>query len=78
MQHEVFTDENGVSFIVITDWGDKKRSEEAAIRYAANYHFKIKKDKLECFPVFMRNPKSNLVYFKNEKGTKKYLAVGRK
>ena len=79
MLHEVFRDEvKKKNFIVITDWGDKKRNEEDAIRYAANYYFKIKKSELYCFPVYMVNDKSDTVYFSNKKGTKKFLAVGHK
>ena len=78
MLHEIFTDENGCNFIVITEWGTKKKSEEEAIKYAANYHFKTKKDKLECFTVYMKDSKSDTLYFSNKKGTKKFLAVCRK
>lgn len=66
------------SFVVITDWGDKKKSEEEAIRFAANYYFKIKKDRLKCFPVYMTDKDADTVHFSQEKGTKKFLAVGRK
>lgn len=79
MSHTVFWyDDQRGSFIVITDWGDKKKSEEEAIKYAANYYFKTKKDKLECFPVYMEDSNSTVAQFVRSKGMKKFLAVGRK
>lgn len=75
MEYERFVDDNGKSIIVITNWGDKQKSEEEAIRYAANYYFKCKRDKLKCISVFMESKDANEIYFTNVKGSKKYLAV---
>ena len=78
MEYELFTDEDGKNIVVITEWGNKQRTADEAIRFAANYYFKCKRDKLECINVFMTGKGAKEMYFINKKGTKKYLAVCRK
>ena len=75
MKHELFTDDNGKNIVVITEWGTKQKTEEEAIRYASNYYFKVKKDKLQCIPVYMTDKDADEIHFSKKKGTKKYLGV---
>lgn len=78
MKHEIFTDSHSKNIVVITEWGNKKQTANEAIRYAANYYFKCKRDKLQCINVYMKDKNADELYFFNAKGTKKYFGVCRK
>lgn len=78
MDYEIFVDDDGKRIIVITEWGTNQKTEEEAIRFAANNYFKIKRDKLKCVPVYMSSKDADEIYFNKEKGTKKYFGILRK
>ena len=78
MKHEKFLDNNNNTIIVITDWGDKKKSKEEAIRYAANKIFKVRKEFLKTVDCYMTNADDDMIYFHTKTGTHKFIGVCRK